>query len=368
MPKKRTPTAKYLMAEPPQKEGKLSGRHLEVSHTVLFDDISDLDAELERLMELGSNLAKHPDLWQALVEELDYLKGRLIQAYIEYERDWQKPEWQPEEDLDLMACLQNHQKMRVRVKFHNFRAPRDEDGNFRKRQRYLRYSPAQLACANCLYLLLLFEQSPCTKKAIHARLKKLEFQLTRYTAASLADYLKRLAVFASSKAKDSSKGLRKLIAMLIREHGLLDNETLWKCLKRESNPREAIMKNSPVRVQYVDDYSDDDEPRIDYWNGEKQMSLTKRRVQNILSRLYTGSRHPPLQYLKSVFSRDPSMEFPQFWGAIQAECEERTIRDFASVQLVCADDEQLVYRFRVKEFRVAKRVVWHKFRIFKRKK
>jgi hypothetical protein len=187
MAERKPPIAKPLVAVAPRKTRKLPARFPKAEKILLFDDMMHFDTELEWVVETAHNMVEHPHLWDELAESLDYLKNHLIEAYVEHEKFWQSAHWKPDEDKYLLRCLQDHREMEKRLIYQHIRQPRDFDGNLSLGPRSRHYDPGQLACANCIYLVLLLQQSPCNRTTIDGRLKELERYLARFTMSALYD-------------------------------------------------------------------------------------------------------------------------------------------------------------------------------------
>jgi transcriptional antiterminator Rof (Rho-off) len=307
-----------------------------------------------------------PHRWKEVMEWFDTLRDRLIEAYAEYESFWKRANWRAEEDIGFMARVRDHQKMRLHLRHQNISQPRDLDGNMLQLPPSDHYDAAELACAHSLYLILWLQQSPCKKKALDARLKQLELQLTRYTAASLIDCDQRHGTFASGKVKGAIGPLRELIIKIIGEHGLVDSETLWSHL-REDAAGSTKGKRDSLRVEEITEADGVDQACMTYRSENQEYDVQKRTVQNVLYSTYKSIDYEPLAYLEKIFLKDPPMSFAAFWRAIQAECREPALSGYKKTRLLSADDQELTYRFGDKEYCVSKEIIWNRFRTFKKK-
>jgi hypothetical protein len=215
-------------------------------------------------------------------------------------------------------------------------------------------------------MILLLQQSPCAKPTADSRLARLEFQLTRYVAASEMDRAQRRGIFSAGKAKGARGPLRALITNLIFEHGIMDIDTLWNHLKKKA-AASLNSKGESLGVQEIVEPDGSDEASMSYRSGNQEYEVTKRTVQNALYAIYTSNRYEPLNYLKKIFLKNPSTSFAAFWLAIQEECRDSAIRGFKNTRLLSARDHYLTYRWLDKEYRVSQDILWNRFRSFRRK-
>jgi hypothetical protein len=223
------------------KKHKLPARYPREREIMVFSDMSELDHVLELLSDLGNRLSAVPntitsDEWEKeCTTPLAHLVEILRKAYFEYERFWQLDGWMLENDPTLSSDLSDFGDMRWRVK-------ELEDGRLIDKtldiltasgvvkHTYVAraYDPAQLACAQSLYMALALMQSPGGKDWIDQCIGSLRQELTRYHAAALEMLLVRNAVFTGGRQKGSFSKATMHIFLLAKTNRCLTAKELFK--------------------------------------------------------------------------------------------------------------------------------------------
>lgn len=177
------------------KNRKLPPRYPREQEIMVFGEMCELDHVLDLLSDLGEHLSAVPDTitndeWEGkCVTPLYHLAENLRKAYVEYERFWNPDGWKLEDDHTLTSDLSDFGEMRWRVKDI-------EAAPF--------YDPAQLACAQSLYMSLALSQCPGGNDWVEYCIDTLRYELTRYHAAALEVVQYRNAVYLSD-AHDEMK-------------------------------------------------------------------------------------------------------------------------------------------------------------------
>lgn len=349
------------------KKNAKSGRYPRSHVILIFDSIKKLElvnfmiAEMGRILGSTAKNISEKD-WDLIVSWLDRVTEPLKKAYVEYEQYWQPPDWDGYEDEDYINGFDDLTEMGWRVADISasygsrvFRGGRQE-----VHEPIKDVTLAEVACAQALYAACFIRNERVYHPMVEEKIAELQTHLSAYHMGALQLVVEGHAVFAPGRAKGAVSALRKLIEEMIKLHGILDIESLWKLLKAETSNKTVM---TPIILQEVDD----EDGKLFYRAGRKESIATKRSIQDLLSNIYKENGYPPYEYLKELFLRDTSVGFPAFWSAIKAECVKRTVTNFESTKIISADDEMLVYRTSNRRYSTPKSVVWNKFRALKRK-
>jgi hypothetical protein len=320
------------------------------------------------IAETGRTLASTPAMilekkWDSIAGWLHRVTGPLKKAYVEYERYWQPPDWEGDEDENYMDGFDDLTEIGWRAdnlsnSYYGWVALKR--GQPEVREPVKGVTLAEVACAEALYAACFLLKQRSYYPMVEEKITDLQTHLSAYHLGALQVAVDGQAVFASGRAKGAVSSLRKLIEEMIRLHGILDIDSLWKLLKAETSKRTVM---TPLTMQEVDD----EEGKVFYLAGGKEVVATKRSIQDLLSNIYNENGYPPYEYLKELFSRDTSVGFTVFWSIVKAECELPTVTNFGSTKLISANSDSLIYSTPQGTHCTPKSVIWNKFRALKRK-
>lgn len=213
------------------KKRKLPARYPREQEIMVFGDMSELDHVLELLTGLAEHLCAAPETitseeWERWCSSpLAHLAKVLCKAYVEYERFWQHDGWKLGDDPTLSSDLSDFHEMHWRVKELEAGLPieipceiRSGTGVVKYIRHALSYDPAQLACAQSLYMALTLMQNPGDKDWVEYCIGSLRQELTRYHAAALEVLLGRNKVFLAGRSKGAVSASTKHIRTLAKDN------------------------------------------------------------------------------------------------------------------------------------------------------